>query len=79
MSVPENTVSVRYMVDDVDAAVDFYTTHLGFTLLSSAETARLRTVGLRFRNDIVTGPGGRQILLEDPSGNVIEFFQPAAR
>jgi catechol 2,3-dioxygenase-like lactoylglutathione lyase family enzyme len=117
------------MVDDVDAAVDFYTTHLGFTLLSSAapafadvirgnlrlllsgpgssagrpmpdgaqpgpggwnrihlitdditaETARLRTVGLRFRNDIVTGPGGRQILLEDPSGNVIEFFQPAAR
>ena len=42
-----------------------------------AETERLRAAGLRFRNDIVTGPGGRQILLEDPSGNVVELFQPA--
>jgi catechol 2,3-dioxygenase-like lactoylglutathione lyase family enzyme len=122
-------VNVRYMVDDVDAAVTFYTTHLGFTLLSSAapafadvvrgdlrlllsgptssagrpmpdgrrpapggwnrihlivedlsaEVARLRAAGLRFRNDIVTGPGGSQILLDDPSGNPIEFFQPARR
>jgi catechol 2,3-dioxygenase-like lactoylglutathione lyase family enzyme len=114
-------------VDDVDAAVAFYTTHLGFTLLSSAapafadvargdlrlllsgptssagrampdgrrpgpggwnrihllvddieaEVARLRGAGLRFRNDIVRGPGGAQILLEDPSGNPIELFQPA--
>ncbi|TMG56942.1 MAG: VOC family protein [Chloroflexi bacterium] len=120
------TVNVRYMVDDVDAAVAFYTKHLGFALLSSAapafadvkrgelrlllsgatssagrpmpdgrrpepggwnrielvvddiaaEVARLRSAGVRFRNDIVTGPGGSQILLEDPSGNVVELFQP---
>jgi catechol 2,3-dioxygenase-like lactoylglutathione lyase family enzyme len=124
----ENTVNVRYMVDDVAGAVDFYTAHLGFTLQSNAapafasvvrgplrlllsgstssagrpmpdgrqpgpggwhriqlvvndlpaEVARLRTAGLRFRNDIVTGPGGSQILLEDPSGNVVELFQPAS-
>lgn len=121
------TVNVRYMVDDVDAAVAFYTTHLGFTLLSraapafadvargdlrlllsgptssagrampdgrqpgpggwnrvqfvvddiAAEVDRLRGAGLRFRNDIVRGPGGAQILFDDPSGNPIEFFQPA--
>jgi len=120
-------VNVRYMVDDVQAAIDFYTTHLGFTLRGSAapafadvtrgslrlllsgpassagrpmpdgakpgpggwnrihlivsdiaaEVARLRQAGLSFRNDVVTGPGGSQILLEDPSGNVIELFQPA--
>jgi len=122
-----NQVSVRYMVDDVDAALAFYTTHLGFAnnttflpafadvirgnlrlLLAGpdssagrpmpdgrtpepggwnrihlivddidAEVDRLRTAGVRFRNDIVTGPGGRQILLEDPSGNPVELFQPA--
>ena len=122
-------VSVRYMVDDVDEAVGFYTGLLGFELISSAapafadvnrgnlrlllagplssagrpmpdgsrpgpggwnrihfvvddlgaEVARLRDAGARFRNDIVEGPGGRQILLEDPSGNVVELFQPAAR
>jgi catechol 2,3-dioxygenase-like lactoylglutathione lyase family enzyme len=120
-------VNVRYMVHDVDAAIEFYTRHLGFTLrisaapafadvlrgnlrllLSgptssagrpmpdgttpvpggwnrihlvvediSAEVQRLRAAGLKFRNDIVSGPGGRQILLEDPSGNVVELFQPA--
>ncbi len=120
------TVNVRYMVDDVDAAVAFYTTHLGFTLLTKtapafadvargdlrlllsgrtssagrampdgrqpepggwnriqlvvadivAEVDRLRSAGLRFRNDIVRGPGGAQILLDDPSGNPIELFQP---
>jgi catechol 2,3-dioxygenase-like lactoylglutathione lyase family enzyme len=43
------------------------------------EVARLREAGGTFRNDVVTGPGGSQILLEDPSGNVIELFQPAAR
>jgi len=125
----DDTVNVRYMVDDVDEAVAFYTKHLGFDILSSAspafadvsrgnlrlllagpqssagrpmpdgrkpgpggwnrihfivddidaEVARLREAGLTFRNDIVTGPGGKQILLEDPSGNVVELFQPAAR
>ena len=123
----DELVNVRYMVDDVQAAIDFYTTHLGFTLRGSAapafadvtrgnlrlllsgpassagrpmpdgakpgpggwnrihlivsdiaaEVARLEQAGLSFRNDIVTGPGGSQILLKDPSGNVIELFQPA--
>jgi catechol 2,3-dioxygenase-like lactoylglutathione lyase family enzyme len=125
----EDMVSVRYMVDDVDAAVDFYTRHLGFELRSSAapafadvvrghlrlllagpkssagrpmpdgrkpgpggwnrihfvvddigaEVQRLRAAGLSFRNDILKGPGGQQILLDDPSGNPIELFQPAER
>jgi len=123
------TVNVRYMVDDIEAAVAFYTTHLGFTLLSktapafadverdglrlllsgptssagrpmpdgrrpgpggwnrihlivedlSSEVNRLRAAGVHFRNDIVTGPGGVQILLDDPAGNPIELFQPAQR
>jgi catechol 2,3-dioxygenase-like lactoylglutathione lyase family enzyme len=122
------TVNVRYLVDDVQAAVEWYTSHLGFELLSNvapafadvrlgelrlllsgrtssagrpmpdgrqpvpggwnriqlvaadlpAEVARLRAAGLRFRNEIVKGPGGSQILLEDPSGNLVELFQPAA-
>ena len=123
----DELVSVRYMVDDVEESVAFYTTHFGFTVLSSfpafadvvrgnlrlllsgpkssagrpmpdgrkpepggwnrihlivddiaAEVERLRSADLKFRNDIVEGPGGRQILLEDPSGNPIELFQPAA-
>ena len=100
MTSPHETVSVRYMVDDVQAAVDFYTGHLGFALRFSAapafadvsrgnrihfivddieaEVARLRAEGVNFRNEIVTGPGGKQILAEDPSGNVVELFQPAA-
>jgi predicted enzyme related to lactoylglutathione lyase len=45
----------------------------------AAEVSRLRAAGATFRNDIVTGPGGQQILLDDPSGNVVELFQPAAR
>ncbi len=44
----------------------------------ATEVARLREDGASFRNDIATGPGGSQILLEDPSGNVVELFQPAA-
>jgi len=126
--MPEDgTVNVRYMVDDVDAAIAFYTGLLGFQLLTSAapafadvrrgnlrlllagpkssagrpmpdgaqprpggwnrihfvvddieaEVARLREQGARFRNDVISGPGGKQILLEDPSGNVVELFQPA--
>ena len=126
--MPTATVNVRYMVDDVDAAVAWYTTHLGFTVLSNpapafadiklgslrlllsgptssagrpmpdghrpgpggwnrihlivndlpAEVARLRAAGVRFRNEIVTGPGGSQILLQDPAGNLVELFQLAA-
>ncbi len=125
--MPDELASVRYMVDDVEEAVAFYTTHFGFTTQSNfapafadvvrgnlrlllsgptssagrpmpdgrtpgpggwnrihlvveeiaAEVERLRDAGLTFRNDIVTGPGGQQILLEDPSGNPIELFQPA--
>jgi catechol 2,3-dioxygenase-like lactoylglutathione lyase family enzyme len=125
--VSDDTVNVRYMVDDVQAAVDFYTTHFGFSVNTAAlpafadvtrgnlrlllagprssagrpmpdgrkpepggwnrihfivddittEVDRLRTAGVKFRNDIVTGPGGRQILLEDPAGNPVELFQPA--
>jgi catechol 2,3-dioxygenase-like lactoylglutathione lyase family enzyme len=127
MTEPDEMVNVRYMVDDVDTAIEFYTKHLGFEVRTSAapafadvtrgnlrlllsgpassagrpmpdgtrpgpggwnrihlivadiaaEVARLRDAGMSFRNDIVTGPGGRQILLEDPSGNVVELFQPA--
>ena len=127
MTEPRQLVSVRYMVHDVPASIDFYTRHLGFEvrtdaapafadvtrgslrlLLSgpassagrpmsdgetpgpggwnrihfivddlAAEVARLRDAGLSFRNAMVTGPGGAQILLEDPSGNLIELFQPA--
>lgn len=78
------SVYVRYMVHDVDAAIAFYTKHVGFTLLSSAapafaEVGRLRAAGVRFRNDIVWGPGGSQILLDDPSANPIELFQPSRR
>jgi predicted enzyme related to lactoylglutathione lyase len=41
----------------------------------AAETSRLRTAGARFRNDIISGPGGSQILMEDPAGNPVELFQ----
>ena len=112
MSVaPEEFASVRYIVDDVPAAVDFYTTHLGFTLRHSAGAAfadvvrgplrvllsgpassgaratpkdlrseidGLTAAGVTFRSDIVTGPGGQQILIHDPAGNLIELFQPAS-
>lgn len=120
-------VNVRYMVDEVQACVDWYVGHFGFEvqlnaapafasvrrgplrlLISgpkssagrpmpdgrqpeaggwnrfqlivediAAEVARLRGAGVRFRNDIVSGPGGSQILAEDPAGNVVELFQPA--
>ena len=126
--MPDQLVSVRYMVDDVESAVAFYTTHFGFTLRTSAapafadvvrgnlrlllsgptssagrpmpdgrtpepggwnrihfivedigaEIERLRAAGGNFRNEIVSGPGGQQILAEDPARNAIELFQPAA-
>ena len=126
MPDPE-TVNVRYLVEDVNASVDFYTRHFDFTvgirgpvfadvtrgnlrlLLSGPESsagramsdgerpapggwnrihlivddldrevARLTEEGVRFRNEIVTGPGGAQVLAIDPSGNFVELFQPAA-
>jgi catechol 2,3-dioxygenase-like lactoylglutathione lyase family enzyme len=125
----DETVNVRYMVDDVDEAIAFYTKVLGFEVLTSAspafadvkrgslrlllsgpkssagrpmpdgakpgpggwnrihfivddladEVGRLRDAGATFRNEVVEGPGGKQILLQDPSGNVVELFQPASR
>lgn len=127
--MPDEITSVRYMVDDVETAVAFYTSHFGFEVQSSAapafadvkrgnlrlllsgpassagrpmpdgarpgpggwnrihfvcedldtEVARLRAEGVPFRNDVVTGPGGRQILVQDPAGNLVELFQPAGR
>ena len=122
----EDLVSVRYLVDDVEASVAFYTANLGFDvrlnspafadvsrgnlrlLLSGpgssaarsmpdgskpgpggwnrnhlivpdirAEVERLRGAGVEFRSDIVVGPGGSQIVFDDPSGNPVELFQPA--
>jgi catechol 2,3-dioxygenase-like lactoylglutathione lyase family enzyme len=123
----DEMVSVRYMVDDVEEAIAYYTKILDFELIThpappfadvkrgnlrlllagpdssagrpmpdgtkpgpggwnrihlvvddlDAEVTRLRDAGALFRNDIVEGPGGKQILLQDPSGNVVELFQPA--
>ncbi len=120
------TVQVRYIVRDVDAAIDFYCRHLGFSeimhpapafamlsrgdlrlVLSNAQpgggqampdgrmpepggwnrfavdvedlaatVASLRAAGVRFRNDIVTGVGVKQIIAEDPAGNPVELFEP---
>ena len=124
--MPDDLVSVRYLVDDVEASLDFYTANFGFSVLSSAvpafadvvrghlrlllsgpassaarpmpdgrqpqaggwnrihlivddidvEVERLRAAGVPFRNDVISGPGGRQVVLDDPSGNPIELFQP---
>ncbi len=127
MADPREMVSVRYMVDDVEAAVAFYTRFLAFEVLNSspafadvargklrlllsgpassagrpmpdgakpgpggwnrihlivddidAEVARLRAAGAPFRNEVLSGPGGKQVLIADPSGNVVELFQPGA-
>jgi catechol 2,3-dioxygenase-like lactoylglutathione lyase family enzyme len=125
VTAPHSYAGVRYLVDDVQAAIEFYTEHLGFQLNMSAAPAfadvvrgplrlllsgpassgaratpsdanspgrnrihlivddldteidRLRGSGLQFRSQLVSGPGGRQILLADPAGNLIELFQPA--
>jgi len=127
MSTSDQYASVRYLVTDIQAAIDFYTTHLGFRLNTSAapafadvvrgplrlllsgpassgaratppdtagagrnrihlvvedldaEIGRLRRAGLPLRSELVTGPGGRQILTADPDGNLVELFQPAPR
>jgi catechol 2,3-dioxygenase-like lactoylglutathione lyase family enzyme len=124
MTAPDQLAHVRYLVDDVRAAVEFYTSRLGFTVHSDAAPAfadvrrgplrlllsgpassgaratpaehasagrnrihlvvpdldaeinRLGAAGSSFRSDVVTGPGGRQILLTDPAGNLIELFEP---
>ena len=124
--MPDELVNVRYMVDDVETAIDFYTRHFGFEVRTSAapafadvvrghlrlllsgpkssagrpmpdgrrpeaggwnrihlvvedidaEVDRLRAAGVSFRNDVIEGPGGKQIVLDDPAGNPIELFQP---
>ena len=127
MTAHDQYASVRYLVDDVQKAIDFYTRHLGFTLNSNAapafadvvrgplrlllsgpassgaratpddatlagrnrihlvvadldaEVSRLRAADLSFCSEVVSGPGGRQILLADPAGNLVELFEPAAR
>lgn len=128
MSTHEEHASVRYLVDDVESAVAFYTTYLGFSLEMSAgsafadvrrgplrlllsgaassgakatptdradspgrnrihlvvadieaEVARLGEADVTFVSDLVSGPGGSQILLADPAGNLVEIFQPAQR
>jgi catechol 2,3-dioxygenase-like lactoylglutathione lyase family enzyme len=125
-----NALMVRYIVDDVEQAIAFYTRHLGFSVSAQSgpdfallarenlqlvlspprgpgggsqpmpdgrrpepggwnriivrtgdlegEIGRLKTAGVQFRNEVVAGPGGRQILIEDPSGNLVELFEPAA-
>jgi Glyoxalase/Bleomycin resistance protein/Dioxygenase superfamily len=90
----DEMVNVRYMVDDVGESIAFYTKYLGFELLTSASPAfadvkrgnlRLLLAGSQssaarpMPDGRTPGPGGKQILLEDPSGNVVELFQPAAR
>ena len=127
MTEPSDMVSVRYLVDDVDAAVDFYTNVLDFEILTNTppafadvtrgylrlllsgptssagrpmsdgtkpapggwnrihlvvddidtEVAHLRERGAQFRNDIIEGPAGKQVLVVDPSGNFVELFQLA--
>jgi hypothetical protein len=74
--VPDGLVNVRYMVSS--AAPAFADVVRGnLRLLLAADVERLRAAGLTFRNEIIRGPGGQQVLLDDPSGNPMELFQPA--
>lgn len=74
-----DTVLVRYIVDDVDSAVAFYTNHLGFDVLMrpAPSFALLARGALRLALSAPTGVGGKQILVDDPAGNPIELFQSA--
>ncbi|MBM7460237.1 VOC family protein [Rhodococcus coprophilus] len=126
MTTQNESVGVRYLVDDVRSAIEFYTGRLGFTLHTNAgpafadvtrgslrlllsgpassgaratpaesadpgrnrihlvvddlddEIGRLRDADVPFRSEVVSGPGGRQILITDPAGNLVELFQPAS-
>lgn len=80
----DDLVSVRYMVADVEEAIDFYTTNFGFELRRDARPAFAEMIRGSLRlllagPESSAGPGGQQILLDDPSGNPIELFQPASR
>jgi catechol 2,3-dioxygenase-like lactoylglutathione lyase family enzyme len=127
--MPAEIFTVRYMVDDVTATVDYYTSHFGFTVQTNfppvfadvtrgnlrlllagpdssagvpmadgekprpggwnrihfvvadlqSEIDRLTAEGVSSRNEVVRGPAGSQVLAQDPSGNLIELFQPADR
>jgi catechol 2,3-dioxygenase-like lactoylglutathione lyase family enzyme len=125
MTTDSQFASVRYIVDDVEQAIEFYTGQLGFELRSNpapafadvvrgplrvllsgpassgaratpaeeagagrnrihlitdefdAHVERLRSAGVPFRSEVVSGPGGRQVLLADPAGNLVELFEPA--
>jgi dihydrofolate reductase len=77
-------LTFRFVTEGVESAIEQAKTAAGDKVVQvvggpslAVEVERLRSAGLTFRNDIVSGPGGRQILLEDPSGNPIELFQPA--
>jgi glyoxylase I family protein len=79
---PFRFAAVRYQVRDVERSVAFYTQHLGFEVKQRsgpafARVTALKQAGIRFRNEIETGPGGKQIQLEDPDGNPVELFEPA--
>ena len=72
MRIVEGLWGVRYQVADVRRAVTFNTNVLGFI-------AALKAMGVRFRNEMEAGPGGKQVQIEDPDGNPVELFEPAPR
>lgn len=70
------TVNARYIVDDVDRAMAFYGGELGSDVEDLGHEVHLQAAVARFRNEIVEGRGGKQVLAEDPAGNPIELFEP---